>query len=226
MTSISNSISNILNNYYSNLGSSSTSSKATTDSTSSTTKLTNTSLKRYLDSTPSDKVDAKAIFEKVAIDLGGDTKSITKDNLDAYIKKAEKGTISISDEEMSALTELQGNWGEIDSNGDGSISYTDVSIAGYKDTLLSVAPKDTTSSSTTDLEKLTADATASAYSTIVNAALGTSTNGDSTSGAKSLLNTLLTGTSDKNDDSNGDLIDKLVNIIATSKKNSTVETEA
>jgi len=216
MTTITSTVSSLLNTYLENK----------TTSTTSSTKETDTSVKRYLDSTASDKVDAKTLFSKLSIDVGGDSKTITKDELNSYISSADKGTVKIGDNELSALKTIQSNWDDI-SGGSDSISYYNVSSAGYSDTLKSMASTDSTTTDTavSDLSKLTADSTANAYGSIVNAALGTATNADgSTSSLTTLLNTLLKGTTDENDDANANMIATLTNLIAGTT--STVETEA
>jgi len=218
MTSINTSLSSSISNYLS-----SDASVASTEKTDAP-KLTNTSLSRYLDSTPSEDIDAKKIFEKLSIDLGGDGKSITKDQLDSYVSSAKDGTIVISDEELNSLKELQDNWEEI-SEGADSVNFYDVNATGYKDTLLSMAPED--NAEKVDFKSIARDATAQALAYIADSALSFSPNGSSSKASPtSLLQTLLTGNTDEYDDSNADLIATLTNIIANSKKTSTIEAEA
>ena len=226
MTSINNDLNNfsdIINGYLN--AKTATTTTETTDSSDSK-KLTNTSLKRYLDSTSADKVDEKKIFEKLSIDMGGDGNSITKDHLDSYVKSIKDGTTNVSKEESDALKELQKNWSDIvdDENSD-SITFYDVNASGNTDILTSMV-SEAKDDGSADLRKDAADATIKAYSTVVNAALNFSADGNKGSSAKSLLQTLLTGTTDENDDANADMIDKLTNIIAELQKTSTVETEA
>jgi len=205
MTSISSTISSVLNAYYGNLSSklSSTDTTSSTDSTSSTddsttTKKTvsysdSTSVGLYLNSVSSDKADAKTIFSDLSLDMGGDGKTITKDQLDSYITKAQNGDISIPDEELSALTTLQKNWDTISAGGD-SISYANVSAAGYKDTLLSMVPDK--SSNTIDMSSDYNDSLAKVENTLISADLGTSTDSSSsTDSYSSMLKTLLTAMS-------------------------------
>jgi len=224
MSSISDVVSGILDDYYSSVSSKSKSTEVTADSKDSNSPkaLSNTSLQRYFESASSDDLSAKSIFEKLSIDVGGGGKTITEDQLNEYITKAEDGDISISDNELSGLKELQANWDEV-SDGSDSITYNNVFAAGYQDTLLSMAPDDT--SDTTDYMGIAKTATQEAYSKIVNAALSTSTSGSPKSNLSSMLNTLLTGTTDKEDDSNAETIAALVNLISSSTSTSTIETE-
>lgn len=223
MTSI-NDISTQLNNYYSNLISKSSSGSGNTTNTTSKTEYSNsTALGRYVSSVSHDKADVRTIFTKLSIDLGGDGKTITEDQLDSYLSNAKNKKISIPDEEKNALQKLQDNWDTI-ADGGNSISYAKIGKAGYKDTLLSMIPDD--SSKTIDMSKDAADFKTSINNYLVASALGTSTDNTSESTYSSMLKTLLSGTTDENDDANADLIGKLVNIIASFQSNSTIDKEA
>ena len=241
MVSITSAVSSAVSDYITNKLSSSSTSK---------TSLTNTLLKNYLDETSSDMVRSDKIFENMSIDMGGDSTSITKDQLDTYIKNAQDGTVNISDKQLSALTELQTNWNDITFNSSNSISYADIDNAGYSSTLLSIVPDASDTSSLDDLQSLANEATISAYSGIVksaiegltsnsssssnnyngliNSALGVKSNDSSSTLSKlsDLLDTLLGGTTDENDDTNANAIDTLTNLIAKYKDPSTVDVEA
>jgi len=241
MVSITSAVSSAVSDYITNKLSSSSTSK---------TSLTNTLLKNYLDETSSDMVRSDKIFENMSIDMGGDSTSITKDQLDTYIKNAQDGTVNISDKQLSALTELQTNWNDITFNSSNSISYADIDNAGYSSTLLSIVPDASDTSSLDDLQSLANEATISAYSSIVksaiegltgnsssssnnyngliNSALGVKSNDSSSTLSKlsDLLDTLLGGTTDENDDTNANAIDTLTNLIAKYKDPSTVDVEA
>lgn len=184
----------------------------------------------YLDSTSNAKVDPKKVFQELSIDMGGDGKAITKKQLDSYITKAKaaksgkEDTSGISDNELKGLETMQKNWDKI-SKGSDSITYSNMSSAANKSILTSMDTADKTT--TIDKSKEAKDFTKTINDYIVNSALNTNTNTSSSNNAQSVLKTLLTGTTDENDDSNAELIAKLTNIIADSKKaKSTVETEA
>lgn len=182
----------------------------------------------YLNSTDNAKLDPKKIFQELSIDAGGDGKNLSKKQLDSYITKvkaakAEKtDTSGINDNELKGLETIQKNWDKI-SKGSDSITYSNMSSAANKSILTSMDTAD----KTTKIDK-SADAkefTKTINDYIVTSALNTNTN--SSNNAQSTLKTLLTGTTDENDDSNAELIAKLTNIIAESKKaKSTIETEA
>lgn len=186
----------------------------------------NSLLSGYLDSTSNADLNTKDIFKKLSIDVGGDGKSMTKDQLDSYVKNAEdkkNGTVKISDNELKALKTMQSKWDTIAKGGD-SITYANMS--GSKDILKSMDSPDDISKKV-DLSSLkSASSIDDVDAYLMNAALSTSININKGSDASSMLKSLLTGTSDKNDDANADLIATLTNIIANSKKTSTVETEA
>lgn len=184
----------------------------------------------YLNSTSNAKVDPKKVFQELSIDMGGDGKAITKKQLDSYITKAKaaksgkEDTSGISDNELKGLETMQKNWDKI-SKGSDSITYSNMSSAANKSILTSMDTADKTT--TIDKSKEAKDFTKTINDYIVNSALNTNTNTSSSNNAQSVLKTLLTGTTDENDDSNAELIAKLTNIIADSKKaKSTVETEA
>lgn len=230
MVNASSTISSELNNYYSSLSSAisnsssgSSASNNSTSSTSSTSYSNKTSLGRYMNSVSPDKADAKTIFSKLSIDAGGDGKSITKDQLNSYITKAQNGKVSIPDEEMNALKTLQKNWDKVADGGD-SITYSNVSANGYTSTLTSMAPDN--GSKTVDMSSDFNNSKTEIDNKLISSALGTSTNSSSSTDYSSMLKTLLTGTTDENDDSNAESIAALTNFIANSKSTSTVETEA
>lgn len=229
MTTINDIASSVLNDYYSsslNKGSTTSTTNATstttTSSTTANTSYTNkTALGRYLSSAKNP--EAKTIFEKLSLDVGGDGKSITKEQLDSAINSAKSGKTQMPKEQLDAMKDLQSNWKEI-SDGTDSVSYYDVAAAGYKDTLLSMVPE---TPDKPDYKKIAEDATTEAYNKIVSAALGgLNNNNNSGSSMQSLLNTLLTGTTDKNDDSNAELIAKLTNMLAERNNKSTVDVSA
>lgn len=222
MTSI-NDFSSVLNSYYNNLNSKN--SNSTSDSSTESTKndySNKTALGRYVSSVSPDKADAKTIFTKLSIDLDGDGKTITKNQLDSYVDDAKNKKISIPDEEMSGLKELQDNWDTIADGGD-SISYSGISKAGHKDALLSMVPDN---SNTIDMSHDAADFKKKINSYLIESALNTSSDSLSKSDYSSMLKTLLSGTTDENDDANADLIGKLTNIMASYQSNSTIEEEA
>lgn len=225
MTTISDLTAKVMENYYNSVSAADKSSSNTT-STEKAEKLSNTSLQRYLNSTDSNDVDTKTIFSKISMDLGGDGKSITKDQLDSYISSAVNGDISISKDELTSLKTLQEDWDAIAGEDTEKMTYFDVVKSG-SDVLTSLIPEEDDKSAASSLFTATADATAAAYSKVVNAALSglsSSDSNNSSSGMSSLLNTLLTGNTDEYDDANAELIANLTNLLA--KSTSTVEKEA
>jgi hypothetical protein len=223
-----NNISSTPANYYSVLPKTTDTSAAKTTDDKATSKSAvgysnRTSLGSYLNSVSTDKADAKTMFSKLSIDVGGDGKSITKDQLTSYLDKAKSGTVSIPDQEKTALQTLKDNWDKVADGGD-KINYANVTSAGYTSTIKSMVPDN--SKTTVDKSSDFADSKATIDNQLISSALGTSTSSSSTNSYSSVLKTLLSGTTDENDDSNANLIATLTNLIANSKSTSTVETEA
>ena len=176
----------------------------------------------YLESTSNADLEAKTIFKKLSIDMGGDSKTITKDQLDSYITNAESDTSTVSDEELTSLKTLQEKWDSI-SNGGDSITYANMS--NNKAILTSMDTKD---EETIDAAKLAAENKIDINSYLIESAFSFNAyeNDDSSSNLTSMLKTLLTGTTDENDDENADMIAMLTNLIAESKKDTSVDVEA
>lgn len=221
------SISNTNNDYY-NTVAAQASTTQTSDKNSTAKKHVaeysdKTSLGLYFNSVPAQKANPKDIFRNLSLDVGGDGKSITKDQLDKYVDKAEDGKINIPDKELSALQKLQDNWSKVADGGD-KITYANVSASGFTDTLKSMAPDK--QSKTKDLSNDFEDSKTKINNMLMSSALETSTKNSASNHYSSMLKTLLSGTTDENDDSNAELIATLTNLIANSKSSSTTEVEA
>lgn len=180
-----------------------------------------TLLGSYLDSTATSKLDTKTIFKKLSIDMGGDGKKITKDQLDGYIKKAESDKVNISDEELNGLKTMQKKWNQIAKGGD-NISYSN--MHDFKDILKSMDTPTKTPSIPKDIDAEAA--TVKVYKYLISSAIFGENSDTSKANLKSMLNSMLTGTTDENDDANANMIGALTNLLAQSNKNSTIETEA
>lgn len=227
MTSINSVVSSVLNDYYS-INTSTTTTTANTIATDTTTVSSSTSAAKdtslvgqYIDDTSSSKLDAKTIFKELSIDMGGDGKTITKDQLDSYVSDAESGNLSISNDELKSLKTLQSSWKTVSEGGD-SITYANVS--GDKGLFTSMAGTTATTSSTSDIN-LTQSSTDQIYSYLINSALSSNSQTASSTDLSSMLKTLLSGTTDENDDANANAIATLTNLIAQSKSTSTIVVE-
>ena len=230
MSSVNSVISNVLNAYYGSASTvsstsdadetSSASSSSSADESSSVSYSDETSLGRYLNSTSSDDVSAKKIFEKLSIDLGGGGKTITKDQLGDYIEQAEDEEGSIPDEELDVLNELYDNWDKA-ADGEDEITYSRLVSTGYKENLLSVVPEEDDSASES-LQDDFNESTIAAYSKVLNSALGGLSTGDDDEDSQfSLIKTLLS-LEENDDDSSKDLLKTLL----SSNITSTLELEA
>lgn len=202
--------------------SSTTSSAITSDSAVNKKSF----LQKYIDSTPSSELDTKTMFKKLSIDVGSDGKTITKDQLNEYISKAENKEIKVSDDELKGLKTLQSKWDTLALGGD-NISYSNV--ANNKDILTSMAGTADDNESKVDYKQLAKDNKDKINTYLAESAFSTANKINSKSSGSdfsSMLKTLLTGTTDENDDENADLIDNLVNLLEETKKQSTIEVEA
>lgn len=155
---------------------------------------------KYVTGASANKVSTEDMFKKLSEQMGGDGKTITKDELDSYIENADE---DMSSTKLDALKSLQSNWDTI-SNGEDSITFSDVKDSGSTN-LLGLAYTSDVVSSLKASESTTSDVLGS----LVNSALnGTSTQSD----VSSYLTTLLSENSATND--NSDEIDAVVNLLA------------
>lgn len=180
----------------------------------------------YIQTHQKHKVTLEEMFKHLSVEMGGDGKTISKKQLDDYIKKAQSGEIKISNAHLSALKQLQAKWNDI-AKGKDSISFANMKnfalllmnlyVSGFQE------PED---------EKSKEDSKNDVDETIEKEVLqlhdkSSSQSGQSVneSGLKMQLQKVLADKS--NDDSNPDLVDKLTNIIAKqqSSSNTTVEIE-
>lgn len=165
------------------------------------------------------KADIKPedIFKQLSLEMGGDGKTITKDQLDNYINKAESGDISITKQKLHALKQIQKNWNTI-SNGEDSIDYGDMDK--YKTLLFATLGGGFEVSE----DPNTKDNPSDIYDLLMKN-LGISTLDDAThTQLNDYLQTLLS--KDSNDDEIGDAIDSLINLMANKTNDSSVSLEA
>lgn len=188
---------------------------------SSINNISSDLLQSYVSYQAKSELKPREMFQMLSLELGGDSETITKSQLDEYISSAKDGSISISNKEYAALTTLQDNWDTI-SNGGDSITYSD--MKNYSNILVSaVTGGISLSDNPGSLSNSSEIKDVNAY--LIEHALKGIDKTDS-SGATSLLQTLLTGTTDKNDDANANLIGSLINFIANFESASTIDVEA
>lgn len=157
------------------------------------------------------------IFKQLSLEMGGDGKTITKDQLDNYIGKAESGDISITKQKLHALKQIQKNWDTI-SNGEDSIDYGDMDK--YKTLLFATLGGGFEVSEDPNAQDNPLDI----YDLLMNN-LGISNLNDAThSELNNHLQTLLSKDSD--DEQIGDAIDSLINLMASKTNDSSVSVEA
>ena len=90
------------------------------------------------------KMTPEEMFKRLSIQMGGDGESITKDQLNKYIKKGESNPANHHKVKMAALKDLQQNWDTISHKKD-SITFGDIS---EYEALLALASADDFESST------------------------------------------------------------------------------
>ena len=166
------------------------------------------------------QIDSEGIFKRLSLEMGGDGESITKDQLNNYINKAESGNIKVDKSKLQALKKIQENWNSI-SNGDDSITYDEMS--NHVGLLLA-----TVSSDVIEIVQNTEEKTSKvdAIYDYLTDYLGLSSKDDvKESDLTSYLNDIIAGASDE-DDSDSELIGTLINLIDAPASKSTVEVEA
>jgi len=175
------------------------------------------------------KMSQEEMFKRLSLMMGGDGTSITKKQLDNYIKEAEKGDVTVSKSGMGALKSMQQNWDTI-SGGKDSITFADMkdyptllTMAFAGSFTMSVTPDNSSSDSSETSDEADSLKDKTTKSLNENSVVDGET---PVTDLTSMLNNLLGGTTDTNDESNADLIGTLTNMIAASFSTSTVSVEA
>lgn len=177
------------------------------------------------------------MFKRLSIEMGGDGKSITKEQLDDYIGKAESGSLSVGKEKLNALKTIQKNWDTI-SKGQDSITFDNLKdypsilaatmTGGFDATEISDSPSALASAIKDYLvgllglkssEDITKDDLTSYLNTLLSDKSNTSSNDESGADLNSDQN------SDLKSDLNSEIIGTLTNMIATFDSAPTVEAE-
>lgn len=180
-----------------------------------------------------DGISMEEVFKRLSVEMGGDGKSITKKQLDDYIKNAESGNIEVDESKLKALKNIQANWDNI-SHGKDQITFED--MKGY---YILLAATMTGNFQRTEIEDKHKDKnedndkTSSQkkdVSDYLQKKYGLNSKDEiKQSHLEDLLNELLTQ-KNRNTDANSDLestlIDTVTHMIASYNKTSTVETEA
>lgn len=169
------------------------------------------------------KVSMEEMFKNLSLEMGGDGSKITKSQLDAYIKKAESGSIKISKAKLKALKKLQANWDQI-SKGKDSVTYSD--LKDFPVLLANAVIGDFEDPDKED--KKDKSDNSDEYKLNINDYLKkafdiSDANEITKSELESHLQSLLADSS--NDEANSDLVDLFTNLIASYQPNTTVETD-
>lgn len=165
------------------------------------------------------KVSLEDVFKRLSFELGGDGKTITKDQLDSYISNAEKGSIKIGKQKLSVLKQIQSNWNTI-SNGDDSIDFGDMQKYGV---LLVLAFADEGGEASED-ESSRNNESVNSLIQKMNLSNADELKSVSENDLNLYLKKLLSD--DSGDESNIDAVAILTNLIASSKASSAVQLDA
>lgn len=71
------------------------------------------------------KATLQDMFKSLSFEMGGDGKTITKEQLSSYVRNAQNGTIKLNPTKLKALKKILENWDNISKDGK-SITYTDL----------------------------------------------------------------------------------------------------
>lgn len=187
---------------------------------SSISGISSSFIQNYTNFGKKSELSTKEMFQVMSLEVGGDSDSITKEQLDNYLEEANSGVIDVSSSALDSLTELQDNWDTI-SGGKDSVTASD--LADYNDILLDVVAGDAISSAN-DLN-ISSSPTDEVYSYLIESAGFSNINDVTSEDLSNVLKSLLSDGSDSNDGYNSDIIDTLTNLIAAYSSVSTVEAE-
>lgn len=174
---------------------------------SSITNISSGFMLSYMEAQSETKLDTAELFKRLSFEMGGDGKTITKDQLDGYIEKADSGSITVGDTKLSALREIQSNWDTI-SNKKDSINVGD--LANYSTLLAMTATSTATINTDNSINKVTIDPTG----------VTSKTNIEESKGAISVTNSTYSKTSDQSSGSSDfNLYNYLVGTTGASSSN-------
>lgn len=171
------------------------------------------------------KATLKEMFKSLSVEMGGDGNSITKSQLSSYIQKAESGAAKISPTRLQALKKMLANWDNISQDGD-NITFADMQKMPML--LFDAAVGDFNDSNKTkksnddddDFDKFDVEAYLKDTLNIPNEQKITKPD------IESHLKTLLADTSANTPPETSNLIDSMVNIIASFDNAPTITAEA
>lgn len=189
-------------------------------------------LETYMICQDKKNLDPEKIFKRLSFEMGGDGKSITKEQLDNYISDAESGDIKVDKQKLDALKMIQKDW-DIISQGKDSITYSD--MEKYKVLLFQtmsggfnvteIDDSNSSSHSAKSVEEATSSINDAIFDYLTDYLNKSSKSDITESDLNSYLNDLITNDSNGSD-SNSELISAVTNLISSYASVSTVETEA
>lgn len=163
------------------------------------------------------KATLSEMFKSLSLEMGGDGKTITKEQLSSYVRKAENGTIKINKTRLEALKKMLDNWDNISKDGK-NITFAD--LKGMPMLLFNAVVGDLNDS---DKEKKSDESDKFDIKDYLKTVLNIAEDEEFTQAdLESHLKSLLSDTSDEN----SDLIDNMVNVLASYETAPTVNEEA
>jgi len=176
----------------------------------------------YMEHVGKDDIDLQEEFKRLSYEMGGDGKTITKDQLDNYIKKADAGLIDVDKTKLKALKRIQNNWDNI-ANGDNTLTFEEMK----KYAALLLATLNGTFTATEIEENEEKSSLKDAIFDYLTDYLGLSDKEEvQESDLTAYLNELISDKTSTEDGTNDELIGTLTNLIATYNSDFTIETEA
>lgn len=169
------------------------------------------------------KATLQDMFKSLSFEMGGDGNSITKEQLSSYVRNAQNGTIKLNPTRLKALKKILENWDNISKDGK-SITYAD--LQSMPMLLFNAAVGDLTDS---DKKKKSDEDKSEKFDLekYLKEALNLTEDGEiSKSDLEAHLKTLLADTSENTSGTTSDLIDSMVNMLASFDSAPTVSAEA
>lgn len=189
-------------------------------------------LQNYITCQDKKNLDPEKIFKRLSFEMGGDGKTITKEELDNYISDAESGNIHVDKQKLDALKMIQKDWDTI-SNGKDSITYADMEkyksllfqTMGGNFTVTEIDDSASSSHSSSSADEASSSINDAIFDYLTDYLNKSNKNEITKSDLSSYLNDLITGDSNGSD-SNSELIAAVTNLISVTTSPSTVEAEA
>lgn len=174
----------------------------------------------YMEYNGKEKLNLEDVFKRLSFEMGGDGKTITKDQLDKYIDKADSGVIKVDKNKLKALKQIQKHWDEISQGKD------EITFENMKKYSTLLAATLTGNFEVTEIDDDNASSITDAIYDYLVDYLNKANKDDVTKeDLSSYLSELISSNPEGNNDSNNELIGAVTNLISSYSSISTIETE-